>query len=373
MNILNINIKLYIEYKEKMKGEKKDKMQKKSGFVQGEEKYFSLGWIMLIICTLIGSILMTLNIKKFLGKLRDIRPDYPLPKIFDFSPCLVMLSFFMTFKIIIESALVHVTEKIMNRKFFEPEQAEMRKMIKKKLAVNIFKCLYYTSAALFGYFTLINCEYYPTELGGYGSIWKILEKGYPNSFFFEKPRFFIMHYCYCLSYSFVDIIWLVFIYPRQSDFYNMLLHHICAICLTAFSYMINFSNLGSIILVLHNASDIVVYINRIALYSRIWFPIMKVLPFSLLLAFGYRLYFLNKILYSMYFDLSWDPEGVICTLWVVLCFLYLMHANWTFMFCKKIYVVLRYGEASDSFNYNKFDKNKNLTETHKEPITKKIE
>lgn len=357
-----------------MKINKEDIKQKKGGIVHGEEKYFSLGWIMLIIFTILGSLLLCFNVRKFLDKLQEIRPDYPLPKIFDFSPCLVMLTFFMTFKIIIESALVHVVEKMMNKKFFEPDQTEMRKMVKKKLSVNIFKCLYYTSAALLGYFTLINFDYYPTELGGHGSIWKILEKGYPNSFFFEKPRFFIMHYCYCLSYSFVDIIWLVFIYPRQSDFYNMLLHHICAICLTVFSYMTNFSHLGADILVLHNASDIVVYINRIALYSNIWFPILKVLPFSLLFAFVYRLYFLNKVLYSLYFDLSWDPNGVIFTLFAFLCFLYLMHANWTWMFIRKIYILIRYGEASDTFNYNKLDKNpKIITESSKEPISQKIQ
>lgn len=66
----------------------------------------------------------------------------------------------------------------MDVKYLKPDQFEMKKSVCKRIGVNIFKIIYYTSASILGYYTLVESEYFPTEIGGKNSIWSMLDKEY---------------------------------------------------------------------------------------------------------------------------------------------------------------------------------------------------
>ena len=70
----------------------------------------------------------------------------------------------------------------------------------------------------------------------------------------------------CLSYFANDFFWLLR-EDKQTDFINMLLHHICTISLIVFSHLVNYSNVGSIVLILHMESDIFVHSTRFLLQT----------------------------------------------------------------------------------------------------------
>lgn len=339
----------------------KEKVEKTKTHLFTVEKIFDLGWIALIIVTIIGTTMLCLNTQKFITKLRHLNPEYPFPSMSDISFCLILLTIIMTFKIIIESALMHITEKIMDKKFFEPGQDEIRKILKRKLAINMFKFIYYSSATVFGYYVLLRCDYFPKELGGNGHMRNMFSNGYPNSFYFEKPKFLNLYYFVCLSYSFVDLIWLIFIYDRQSDFWNMLLHHLCTSSLIIFSYVTNYSNIGSIVLFLHNATDVVVYAYRIVLYCQVSSIPRTCLLISVLFAFIYgRLFGFGKLIYTSYKTVTWEWGWVEWSLWGFLAFLYIMHANWTFIILKKIFERIVFGTFTDSYKFKKLEEtNKN--------------
>lgn len=342
----------------------------KNHLLKGDENILTLCWMALIILTAIGSGMLCLNTSKFISKLRNLNPQYPFPNFSDISLVLIILTVIIPLKIIIESALVHVTEKIMDRKYFTPDQTELRKAIRRKLATNMFKGLYYLFITTFGLIVLRQCDYFPKSMGGKGYMSKIFEAGYPGSFYHEKPQFFDLHYFICLSYSFVDWIWLVFIYDRQSDFFNMLLHHLCTSSLIIFSYVTNYSNVGSIVLFLHNWTDVVVYFNRILLYCR--FPALpkKFVPVTLLFAFLYgRIYVFGDVIYTIYYYITWEWEWewVTFSLWGFLVFLYLMHFNWTYVLLKRMFNIAVYGAYEDSFKF----KNKNKTNTERIQVNKK--
>lgn len=335
----------------------------KSQLLKGDESIVTFGWMILIAFTIAGSGMLWLNTSKFITKLRNLNPEYPFPKLSDISVCLIILSIMMAFKVVIESALIHVTEKIMDKKYFEPGQEEIRKTIRRKLASNIFKGSYYGLMSVFGYIVLRECEYFPKELGGKGYMAKMFEEGYPNSFYHEKPKFFNLHYFISLSYSFLDWIWLVFIYDRQSDFWNMVLHHLCTTSLIIFSYITNYSNIGSIVIFLHNVSDVVLYLNRMLIYCQ--FPPFpkKIIPISIIVSFLYtRLYVFGQVIYTIYYYITWEWEWVTFSLWGFLGFLYIMHGNWSYMILKRFLDVIFFNTYTDSFQFQKKTNENNGTQ-----------
>lgn len=51
---------------------------------------------------------------------------------------------------------------------------------------------------------------------------------------------------------------------RRSDFFEMNLHHLCAIFLICFSYMINYIRIGTLVFLLHDIGDLACYLAKSA-------------------------------------------------------------------------------------------------------------
>ena len=320
--------------------------------------YFNLNgteilFLIFIIFTLIGTTMLFVEVNDFTNNLKNLNPNYPFPKLSDFSICFILVSIILFIKIIIESALQHFTEDLLDKKYLLGEQKKMRQIIKKKLATNIVKLFYYGLISLFSYFILKKCNYFPKELGGNGEMSKMFENGFPESFYHFKPKYFNLHYFINLSYALVDLISLIFLQDKQTDFYIMLCHHFCTISLIVFSYITNYSHVGSLVLFLHNSSDFIVYCSRCILYIQTPKIIKSITGPILLLTFLYmRIFILAKIIYCIYSEIQWKWGWITFSLWSFLIILYIMHVNWT---CKMLiicYDAVFKGKFNDSCKFN---------------------
>jgi len=244
-------------------------------------------------------------------------------------------------------------------KYKNPEDEENFKIgeiYAKKMATNVFKCFYYVFITLFGYYVLTQTNYFPTTLGGHGNLMNIYEGGQPAMMFHVKPNYFNLWYMIALAYNITDLVWLGFFYELQTDFLMMLLHHVCTISLVSFSYLSNYSHIGSVVLSLHDTSDIFVYITRFWINS----DVMKFIPVmsgvALLIIFIYtRIFVLGTLIYSMFVGIP-DWNSTISVLYVFLIFLYFMHLFWVYLILKRIILAVFKNKIGDTYKINKIDK-----------------
>jgi hypothetical protein len=189
---------------------------------------------------------------------------------------------------------------------------------------------------------------------GTGEISAMFKKGFPDSFFHIKPLYFNIYYLGALAFHITDLIWLIGIYELQTDFLMMLLHHMCTISLITFSYLSNYSNVGSIVLFLHDLGDIFVYIVRIFLNTRAP-EILKISSGILLLViYVYtRIYVFMDLLIEVFKGISTHFNWVNKCLWGFLVFLYILHLYWVFLILKKIFSALFMKTYEDTFKVNK--------------------
>jgi hypothetical protein len=235
------------------------------------------------------------------------------------------------------------------------ENHHLGKIYHKKLCISGFKMIYFIVAIATGYSILNQLDFFPTSLGGNGELKNMFNAGYPGYMFFWKPDYFDIYYLACLSYHVVDLIWLVFFYELQSDFVMMILHHICTISLVVFSYMSNYSNVGSVVMFLHDFSDIFVYLIRTVINTdagKIW----KVISGAVLLViFIYtRIYVFGELIYTLfvyYSKLGWNPMNTPLT--IFLAFLYVMHIYWVYSILKKMAAAVFKNKIEDTCKVNK--------------------
>ena len=342
-------------------------MEKKTDFkkMTTKQKYdfiWNVFFCILLIPTSIGIYFLFRDTKKFIKDLKALNPSYKFPEISDLKLVLLILPIIITLKIILESLFMHITPYIIKKKYKDPNDEKnylLGKIYIRKLSSHLFKGLYYFLITIFGYFVLKDLDYFPKSLLGKGYMPNMFLKGYPNSYYHLKPKFFDLYYMICLSYFSTDLVWLLFVYERQSDFINMLLHHICTLSLIIFSYITNYSNIGSIVLFLHNETDIFVHIVRLLLQTDAYEFFKDFFGVFLTINFLYiRLYVFGDAIYTCYHYITWDNGWTTFCLILFLTFLYFMHVNWALMLCQKAFILALGTSITDTTNYDSVLKKK---------------
>ena len=287
----------------------------------------------------IGIYYMITGVTKFRKTLISLNPNYEFSKYADFLMCIPIMILYAPFKYFIEKLLIKACEKIMKKSYRFPKSEKDRQLGEKyrlKLPNHVFKCSMYLFLTIFGYYVLKDINYFPKSLLGKGWLPNMFIKGYPNSFYLEKPPLFDFYYMFCLSFFSCDFIWLLFINEKQSDFIIMLVHHICTISLIIFSHLVHYSNVGSIVLFLHTETDIFVHLTRFLIQTDVPEIFKNISGIALVFDFLYvRVYVLGDIIYVLYHYVTW--KGIID--WFLLIFLsiiYLMHINWAIMLVQKM-------------------------------------
>ena len=150
-----------------------------------EEAPLSLGFKILIVLTIAGTIALFCTALNFVNNLKTLNPDYEFVSVYDFLKMLLILGIIIILKSLVESVVFRYTEQIMSKKYFAPGLEHEVTKVKVKISCIVFKLIYYSSLTILGYKALSPLEYFPKELGGSGYMAKMFEKKFPDAFFFE--------------------------------------------------------------------------------------------------------------------------------------------------------------------------------------------
>ncbi|CAI9096369.1 OLC1v1032497C4 [Oldenlandia corymbosa var. corymbosa] len=186
------------------------------------------------------------------------------PKYEDFLALPLFAIFFPTVRFFLDR---FIFEKVGRRLIFGKGQLthanltdEQRKKIR-KFKESAWKCIYYLSAEIFAlsvtynepWFT--NTKYY--WVGPGDQVW-------PVQMYKSKLKALYMYTGGFYTYS---IFALVFWETRRSDFGVSMGHHVATAILIGLSYIWRFARVGSIVLALHDASDVFLEIGKMSKYS----------------------------------------------------------------------------------------------------------
>ena len=343
------------------KAKSQNNSKKQKGGMEKFENMWSKLFYACLGLTVIGIYYMARGVQSFRKRVISLNPDYEFSKYSDFLISLPILIVYAIFRFYIQSFLTGICEKLMKKAYRFPtnqKDRELGEKYRKKLPTHMFKTTMYFILTVFGYFILKDLNYYPKSLLGKGWLPNMFIKGYPNSFYLEKPPLFDFYYMVCLAYFSCDLIWL-FVEERQTDFMNMLLHHICTISLIIFSHLVHYSNVGSIVLILHLESDIFVHSTRFLLQTDVSEKIKNIN--GILMAFNFiytRVYVLGDIIYVLYHYVTW--KGIVD--WFLLIFLsiiYLLQFYWSMLLVIKMIQLFLGSKLSDTRDFKEVEKNKN--------------
>lgn len=215
-----------------------------------------------------------------------------------------------------------------------------------KAATYVYKTSYFFIATVIGFYVLKDVPYMPPMMGGSGSFMKL----YDDGFLQKQPPYFLKYYVGQLAYHLEGLI-MHLLQPKRNDFIEMALHHFVTVGLIAFSYMVNFTSIGSMVLFLHDWADIPASFVKCASETRYssttaltFLACMFVWFYSRLLVFPYLIYIGGFALEApsvggMNF-LHWFFIGMLCVL-------LLLHYYWFSMFIKIGKRYLKTGDTTD--------------------------
>ena len=336
--------------------EKKETKESGKKIMTAKEKYDNVWNHFFYACfglTLVGIFYMVKGVNNFRNKLISLNPSYEFSKYSDFLICIPLALIINMTQHYMPKLLKNFVEKVMKKAYRFPKNEKDRQLGEKyriRLPIHIFKGSMYIFFTLFGYYVLKDINYFPKSLLGKGWLPNMFIKGYPDSFYLEKPPYFDFYYMFCLSFFISDLIGL-FREDKQTDFINMLLHHVCTISLIVFSHLVHYSNVGSIVLFLHMESDVFVHVTRFFLQTDAPEIIKDINGLFLVFNFIYtRSYVLGDIIYVLYMYVTW--KGIID--WFLLIFLtliFIMNFNWALMLLQKMFALFMGTKINDTRDF----------------------
>ena len=325
-----------------------------------EINFWNSFFIFCLILSIILSIALCLFIKDFNDNIKRHKLNYNWPKLSELIPSLYILPLIMAFKTIIELLSKGLVESCLAKKYKQPKNEEFKKLgiiYRHKLSRHIYKITYYVGITIFGYYVLHDLPYFPKSMLGDGYIPNMFLKGFPDSYFYERTPLFILYYNINLAYFLNDFIFM-FIMERQSDFINMILHHVCTISLIIFSFITNYSNIGSLVIFCHMETDILLHLARFLLQTDNSVFIIGFVGVIFTVNFIYmRQYVFGEMIYTIYKYINWKWGIITTTLWLFLVILYIMHLRWSCVLLSKISeMIITKKKVEDEVNYDKLVK-----------------
>ena len=326
-----------------------------------EITFWNSFFILCIFLSSILSIVLCFFIKEFNENIKRHNLNYNWPKLSELIPSLYILPLIMAFKTVIELLSKGLVESCHAKKYKQTTNQEFKKLgiiYRHKLSRHIYKITYYVGITIFGYHVLHDLPYFPKSMLGNGYMSNMFLKGFPDSYFYERTPLFTLYYNINLAYFLNDFIFM-FIMERQSDFINMLLHHVCTISLIIFSFITNYSNIGSLVIFCHMESDILLHATRFLLQTDNSIFITGFVGITFTINFVYmRQYVFGEMIYTIYKYITWKWGIITTTLWLFLVILYIMHLRWSYILLSKTAELLvTKKRIVDDINYDKLVKN----------------
>jgi len=140
------------------------------------------------------------------------------------------------------------------------ETSERRKKIR-KFKESAWKCIYYLSAELLALYVTYNEPWFTNTryfwVGPGDQVW-------PDQKIKLKLKGLYMYTAGFYTYS---IFALIFWETRRLDFGVSMSHHVATVTLIVLSYIFRFARVGSVVLALHDASDVFLEVGKMSKYS----------------------------------------------------------------------------------------------------------
>ncbi|PIA63364.1 hypothetical protein AQUCO_00201004v1 [Aquilegia coerulea] len=183
------------------------------------------------------------------------------PRYEDFLVLPIFVLFFPSIRFFLDR---FVLEKIARQVMLKDMQMDVGTEQRKKLnkfKESAWKCIYYLSAELLALSVTYDEPWFTDTsrfwVGPGDQIWpdqkiKLKLKGL---------------YMYCAGFYTYSIFALVFWETRRSDFGVSMSHHIATVVLIVLSYIFRFARVGSVVLALHDASDVFLEVGKMSKYS----------------------------------------------------------------------------------------------------------
>ena len=302
----------------------------------------------------LGFLILAYNYSTYWEQWEKYAPEnYKYPSLYDTK--YVILSFFviLALRLLIEKLSEPLLRFLLQQKYKENEETEA--IYLKQMNSSLFKTVWYVIIVTFGYPVITELEFFPKEMFGNGDLATYYDKGAPYTIFIKKPEYFDLYYLSSLGYTLNDFFFLVFVHDKKSDFDLMVLHHIVTITLVSFSYLTNISNVGIIVLFLHDFTDIFVFSTKIVINTFLPDLVKYVYCAFFLAIFAYfRQFVYGKVIYVHTKHLrTWNVFEY--TMTSMLCVLYIMHVYWTYNIIKRFF----YKKIEDIGKVNKNKQEKN--------------
>ena len=257
-------------------------------------------------------------------------------------------------KILFEKAFYSLTDSLLDRKYEKKEYQSEKPKAKRKLSIYILKFFHYLILTIHSYFIYDQFDFFPKELFGHGNMNNLYINGIHSLSLFTRPKYFDFHYLVNLAYTFADLFCVVFIYDKQTDILVMAFHHFCTITLIVFSYYNHFDSIGSIILYLHNLTDVIVYLGRLLLYTKAPDIFKKLISVCLLTSFIYcRLYIYGKLIIGYVTFCTWETFYLKNSFIIALISLYILHCTWTYKLVRIAYNSIAKSKFGDTRKFVK--------------------
>lgn len=145
--------------------------------------------------------------------------------------------------------------------------------------------------------------------------------------------------------------YLIFFEVRRSDFWQTFLHHVVTFTLIAYSYVLNLTRIGVIIMLLHDSCDIFMELAKLCRYNKKtewgtrWF-IVFALVWLLLRVCIFPIMVYSVIFASTDFGLSYQPHHAIFGAFLMT--LLALNIFWSYLIARIIVKALKNGgEAED--------------------------
>jgi len=156
----------------------------------------------------------------------------------------------------------------------EKNNEELRQAKTLKACNSLYKGFYFITVTIWGYYVLKDAKYLPWTLLGHGNL-QYLRENYPIHSWPEGLR---PYYLGTMGYH-VHQLFSHALHPIRNDFVEMMLHHIVTLFLYGFSYLINMTAGGLVIMFLHDWADVFTSFVRC-------FTETTLISFTLISAFG---------------------------------------------------------------------------------------
>lgn len=122
----------------------------------------------------------------------------------------------------------------------------------------IFRFGYYVGMTVWGYQLLKGASWTPNVLGGSGDVRFCWKEGFPFQVLDPNLQLFYLAH---VGFHLCEVAMLLS-EKKHPDFWEMFLHGSLSVTLLTLSYMLNYVRIGSLVLLLHGATDISIYASK---------------------------------------------------------------------------------------------------------------